>query len=128
MEFREAVEAHDVDRMIASLDEDVVFRSPVVHKPYRGREAAVLIRAAARLFEGHRYVRAIGAEDASDHALVFRGRIGDRELEGCDFIRLNDIGMIDERSVMVTPLSAALALAEGMKAVLEPAEPEAAGR
>jgi ketosteroid isomerase-like protein len=66
MEFREAVEAHDVDRMIDLLDEEVVFRSPVVYKPYRGRdEVAVLIRAAARVFEGHHYVRVIGGEDAS---------------------------------------------------------------
>jgi hypothetical protein len=129
MEFREAVEAHDVDRMIALLDDEVVFRSPVVYQPYRGRdEVAVLIRAAARLFEGHHYVRAIGADAASDHAPVFKARIGDREIEGCDFLHVNDAEKIDEFSIMVRPLSGAMALAEGMKTELEPAESEAGGR
>jgi len=37
--FRDAVEAQDIEAAIALLAEDVVFRSPVVFKPYHGREA-----------------------------------------------------------------------------------------
>ena len=53
---------------------------------------------------------------------MFRARVGDRELEGCDFLHTNDAGLIDELVVMVRPLSAALALVEGMQAELTPAE------
>jgi hypothetical protein len=116
-EFRAAVEAQDLERLVALLDEDVVFRSPVVFKPYRGRDqVAVLLGAVARVFEDFRYEREIGAGHASDH-----------ELEGCDFLHANDAGLIDEIVVMVRPLSAALALVEGMKAELAPAETEAGG-
>jgi SnoaL-like domain len=127
-EFRAAVEAQDLERLVALLDEDVVFRSPVVFKPYRGRDqVAVVLAAVARVLEDFRYQREIGAADASDRALVFRARVGDRELEGCDLLHTNDAGLIDELVVMVRPLSAALALVEGMKAELTPAEIEGGG-
>ena len=44
--------------------------------------------------------------------------MGDRELHGCDFLHTAQDGLIDELTVMVRPLSAALALAEAMKAEL----------
>jgi SnoaL-like domain len=123
--FRTAVEAQDFEAAIALLAEDAVFRSPVVFKPYHGRDAiAPLLFAVSRVFEDFRYEREIGAPEARDHALVFKARIGDRELEGCDFLHTNESGLIDDFSVMVRPLSAALALAEAMKAQLELAQRE----
>jgi hypothetical protein len=120
--FREAVESSDIDRALSLMTEDVVFRSPVVHKPYRGRDAVgVILRSVARVFEDFRYEREIGGEGATDHALVFRARVGDRELEGCDFLHLDDSGLIDELVVMVRPLSGTMALAETMRVELEKA-------
>jgi limonene-1,2-epoxide hydrolase len=117
--FRDAVEAQDIEAAIALLAENVVFRSPVVFKPYHGREAvAPLLRAVSRVFEDFRYEREIGADGASDHALVFSARVGDRKLDGCDFVHTNEHGLIDDFCVMVRPLSGALALAEAMKAEL----------
>lgn len=118
--FRSAVETGDIDRVLELASPDVVFKSPVVFRPYRGRdELGVLLRAVIKVFEDFRYEREIGAEGATDHALVFRARVGDRELEGCDFIHVGADGLIDEFTVMVRPLSAALALAEAMRAELE---------
>jgi hypothetical protein len=122
--FRAAVEARDFEAGIALLADDVVFRSPVVHKPYAGREVvAALLRAVSEIFEDFRYERQIGAPDAADHALVFRTRVGDREIEGCDFIHENADGLIDEFVVMVRPLTGAHALAEAMRAHFEGAVP-----
>jgi len=118
--FRDAIEAQDIEAALTLLAQDVVFRSPVVFKPYHGREAvAPLLLAVSRVFEDFRYEREIGAPDTRDHALVFSARIGDRELEGCDFLHTNEDGLIDDFCVMVRPLSGALALAEAMKAELE---------
>jgi SnoaL-like domain len=101
---------------LALLTDDVVFRSPVVHAPYQGREQVeALLRAVARVLEDFRYTCQIGAPDGADHALVFRARVGDRQVEGCDFIHLNEDGLIDELYVMFRPLSGVLALAEAMK-------------
>ena len=122
--FRAAIEARDIEAAVALLAQDVVFRSPIVFKPYHGREAvAPLLLAVSRVFEDFRYEREIGAPDARDHALVFSARIGDRELDGCDFIHTDEHGLIDDFCVMVRPLSGALALAEAMKAQLEAARP-----
>jgi SnoaL-like domain len=117
--FRAAIEAQDLEGALGLLADDVLFRSPIVFKPYKGRaEVAPLLRAVSRVFEDFRYVREIGASDAHDHALVFEARIGDRQIEGCDFLHTNESGLIDEFAVMVRPLSAALALAEAMQAQL----------
>ena len=44
--------------------------------------------------------------------------MAEKQLEGCDFIQLDEDGAIKEFTVMVRPLSATLALAEAMKARL----------
>src|SRR5436305_2074066 len=117
--FRAALEARDLDAAVALLADDVVFRSPIVFKPYHGRGAVrEILRAVIRVFEDFKYVREIGAADARDHALVFQARVGEKQLEGCDFLHLDESGSIAEFVVMVRPLSGALALAEAMKAQL----------
>ncbi|MGZ5378357.1 MAG: nuclear transport factor 2 family protein [Mycobacterium sp.] len=114
--FRAAIEAQDIDAAVALLREDVVFRSPVVFTPYQGREALRQILAAVmNVFQDFRYVREIGADGARDHALVFEARVGDKQLQGCDFISFDEDGAIEEFTVMVRPMQALLALAEAMK-------------
>jgi hypothetical protein len=115
--FGSAVESGDVDGVLALVSPDVVFNSPVVYRPYRGREVlGVILRAVVRVLEDFHYEREIGAEGASDHALMFRARVGDRELQGCDFLHFGRDGLIEELTVMVRPRSAALALAVAMNA------------
>jgi hypothetical protein len=117
--FGTALEARDVNAAVALLSEDVVFRSPIVFKPYHGRDAvAAIIHAVSRVLEDFRYVREIGAPDATDHALVFQARVGERQVEGCDFLHTDEDGSIDELVVMVRPLTGAHALAGAMKAQL----------
>ena len=117
--FRAAVEARDIEAAIALLTDDVVFRSPAVFTPYQGREAVgTLLRAVIEVFEDFRYTREIGAPGAVDHALVFEARVGDKQLEGCDFLHLTPDGAIDELTVMIRPLKGVLALAEAMQAKL----------
>ena len=127
--FREAVEAQDMDAVEALLAEDVVFTSPVVFKPYPGKAiTAAILHGVARVFEDFRYEREIGDPDGADHALVFAARIGDRELTGCDFIHVNEEGLIDELTVMVRPLSGAQALQAAMGAQFERIAKEAEAR
>ena len=121
--FRAAIEARDLDAVEATLAEDVVFRSPIVFKPYRGRATVrALLEAVARVFEDFSYQREIGAADAADHALVFQARVGDKQIEGCDFLHVDESGSIDELVVMVRPMSGMLALAEAMQAKLAAAQ------
>jgi hypothetical protein len=117
--FRAAVEARDLEAVVALLSDDVVFRSPVTFKPYRGSTVVgAILTAVSEVFEDFSYLREIGAPNARDHALVFQARVGDKQIEGCDFLHIDENGSIDEMMVMVRPLSGALALAEAMKAQL----------
>ncbi|MBB5431428.1 nuclear transport factor 2 family protein [Nocardiopsis composta] len=124
--FRKAVEADDHDAVHALLAEDVVFTSPVAFAPYTGREiTAAIVRAVSRVFTGFHYVKEISSPDGRDHALVFKARVGDREIQGCDFLHTDEQGLIDDFTVMVRPLSAANALAEAMAAQFDRVEQEA---
>ncbi|MFI6565872.1 nuclear transport factor 2 family protein [Streptomyces sp. NPDC050534] len=120
--FGLAMAGHDVDTAVTLLAADVEFRSPVVFTPYRGRDAvAPLLYAVADVLEDFRYTREIGSPDGRDLALVFRARAGGKEIEGCDFLHLDDSGLIDELFVMIRPMSGVHALAEAMKARLDAA-------
>lgn len=126
-EFAHAMVSRDLDRVASLLADDVVFRSPIVYAPYEGLAAVKpLLRAAMEVLEDGRYTREIGEPGAADRALVLRARVGDREVEACDFLHRRDDGLIDEIYVMVRPLSAAIALKEAMGDRLASVEPSAA--
>jgi hypothetical protein len=119
--FRAAAESKDFSSVEEIFSEDVVFRSPVVFKPYEGREALlVLLGAVVRVFEDFRYVEQVETGDAA--VLMFEARVGDRDLQGVDILRFGDDGLIREMTVMVRPMSGVNALAEAMQRLLEAAQ------
>jgi hypothetical protein len=116
--FREAVEAGDLEAMEAALDRNVTFHSPVVFKPYEGREAVMaLLSLVAQVFEDFRYVDELQGQGTT--CLLFKARVGDRELDGIDYLRHGPDGLVTELTVMVRPYSAATALRDAMGAKLE---------
>jgi hypothetical protein len=118
--FRAAAEAKDFSRLEELTTEDVIFRSPVVFKPYEGREAlAVVLGAVVQVLEDFRYVDQV--ETGRTAVLVFKARIGDRELDGVDVLRFDGEGRLAELMVMVRPMSGMQALAEAMQRKLEEA-------
>ena len=118
--FRAAAESKDFSAIDELFAEDVVFRSPVVFKPYRGRDAvAMLLAAVAQVFEDFRYTDQVETGDTA--VLAFSARVGDRELDGIDLLRFDDTGAVSELAVYVRPLSGANALAAAMQRML--AEP-----
>jgi len=113
--FRAAVEAGDFDALPALCHEDVVFRSPIAHKPYQGREAVgAILRAVSRVFEDLTYIREIGGGDSPDSALIFVAKVGGLDINGCDFLHVGPDGLIDEFTVMLRPLKAVNAFVERM--------------
>jgi SnoaL-like protein len=112
--FRAAVEAEDPDALTDALADDVVFRSPAVFKPYEGKAvvSAILVQGAMKVFEDFRYTDQL--EDSGVATLIFRARVGDRELDGLDLLRFDADGNVGELMVMVRPMSGLNALAEAM--------------
>jgi SnoaL-like domain len=115
--FRSAVEARDLDLMRDALHPQVRFFSPVVFKPYEGRDAVMrLLGHVIEVFEAFRYTDQL--EGVGSSGLVFKAKVGDKEVQGWDFLQLDSAGLVTELTVMVRPLSGAIALAEAMGARL----------
>jgi len=115
--FRRAVEAKDLEAAKASLREDVVLHSPILFRGFEGREVVmgVLSHVAATL-EDFRYTDELAEADTV--ALRFKARVGDLELEGIDFLELDEDGLVRELTVFMRPMSALKAFNERMAARL----------
>ncbi|MBW2423421.1 MAG: nuclear transport factor 2 family protein [Deltaproteobacteria bacterium] len=118
------------------LAEEVVFHSPIVHSPQKGRALTKLyLMAAYSVLPGDatnesgvegeteekagsfRYVREVfGAQDA---VLEFVTEIDGIVVNGVDMIRWNDAGRIVDFKVMVRPLKAIQKVHAQMAAMLE---------
>jgi hypothetical protein len=111
--FAQAVLADDHDAALATLADDVEFRSPAVYKPYRGKETvAQILRLVATVFENFRYT----AEwrDGRTTVLFFEANVGDRDLQGIDILEENADGLVERFTVMIRPLSGLQAVARTM--------------
>lgn len=112
--FRTAVEAADHAGMVDAVADEIRLHSPVAFRPFEGREAvSQLFAALLETFEDFHYTDELDGGDGV-HALIFRARIGDKQVEGLDLIRLDDEGKIYDFTVMVRPASGLMALAEAI--------------
>ena len=118
----------------ALLADDVVFYSPVVFTPQRGKTVTKLYLAAAgATFEGDegaaeetgdsssgsggfRYVTKVLSGDTA--VLEFETSMGGKYVNGVDIIRCNEQGQIVEFKVMIRPLQAIQAMHAAMGAML----------
>ncbi len=122
------------------LDEDVVFYSPVVFTPQRGRDITKLyLQAAGGTLGGDdsgsgdgssssfgdgggapgafRYVKEV--VQGHNAILEFETTMDGKYVNGIDLITCNDEGRIVEFKVMIRPLQAINAVHAAMKAMLE---------
>jgi hypothetical protein len=115
--FGVAIEANDETAALATIADDVVFRSPAVHKPYHGREQVeAILRLVATVFQDFRYTSEW--RDGRTTILFFEAHVGDRDLQGVDILEENDAGEIAQFTVMIRPLSGLQAVANAMAAKL----------
>jgi len=134
--FRRAVEAKDLDAITSMLDPAVEFHSPVMVKPYLGRDqVAALIRVLFQTFEDFSYTaelidsahcgRCAPAHRPSTLALVFDATVMGKAVQGLDLIHFNDSGLVTNLTVMVRPLPAAMTLARAVGKRMEEPAPSA---
>ncbi len=108
--FRRAVEAADLDAMMACFADGAALQSPISFKPFLGRDAIrILLSILLQVFRDFRYTDELTAGDGTA-ALIFRTRVGEREVQGLDLIRFDGDGKIAELTVMVRPRSGSEAL------------------
>jgi hypothetical protein len=118
--WKAAVAAAEISALESLLAEDVVFRSPVVFAPTTGRGPTTMILAAVtEVFGELRYTHAYLDEpngvtlQFATTAVADDGRRLD--VEGVDIFRLDETGRITSLTVMLRPLSAALAVGARMR-------------
>jgi hypothetical protein len=101
------VESRELARLEALLAEDVVFHSPVLHTPQRGKALTSLYLTGAYHVladAGFRYVReVVGPNDA---VLEFTAELDGIHINGVDMMRWNAEGKIVDFKVMIRPLKA----------------------
>jgi ketosteroid isomerase-like protein len=108
--FRAAIEERDLDRAADLFREDAVFRSPVLFKPYEGRDQVLKVLRAAEQVLGiggkFRYVHQL--EDPDDHVAIleFASEVDGKQVEGIDKLTFDEDGLITELKVMIRPASA----------------------
>jgi hypothetical protein len=110
------------------LADDVVFYSPVVYTPQRGKGITSLyLQAAARALPGNavdgafRYTKKILAGDTA--VLEFETTVAGKYVNGVDIIRCDEAGRIVEFRVMIRPLQAVNVVHEQMRAALSSMQP-----
>jgi hypothetical protein len=111
--FRRAAEEKDLELLVSTLREDVELHSPILFRGFEGRDAvsAVLSHVAAVL-EDLRYLDELHGERSV--ALRFEATVGDRELEGVDYLTLDEEGRVADLTVFMRPLSALTRFNEAM--------------
>ena len=118
--WHHVVSSRDPATLKALLADDVVFHSPVVHTPQRGKAITLqyLMGATQVLNSKHfRYERQIlGSHDAM---LEFSTEIDGIQINGVDLIRWNDDGLIIDFKVMLRPLKAVNLVHQKMGEMLE---------
>ena len=104
--------------VLEAFADGAVLHSPITFRPFEGKAAiARLLGILMQVFQDFRYTDELTAEDGTK-ALIFRTRVGDRDVEGLDLIRFDDAGLIRDFTVMVRPRSAVEALLREVSARL----------
>lgn len=106
------------------LCDGVVFFSPIVFTPQRGKEVtAMYLQAAKQVLPGNEadglfhYTKEVLAGDQA--VLEFETTLAGKYVNGVDIIRCDQSGRIVEFRVMIRPLQAVNAVHEQMRAMLE---------
>lgn len=107
VELWHRVVAGDVSILAELLADDVVFYSPVVFTPQRGKAITSLyLQGAAEVLGGteFRYTKQVLA---GRHAVLeFETTVDDKHVNGVDILSCDDAGRIVEFRVMLRPLQA----------------------
>src|SRR3954462_15248756 len=108
--FRETFKERDFDAMRELLHPDGVLNSPILSRPFVGREAVLeLFEVITETLEDVRYT-----EDMREGSVIFSSwhtRVRGTEMQGSDILRLDEGGRIVEFTVFFSPLKGITVLA-----------------
>jgi hypothetical protein len=107
--FTAAMQRKDLNAMLTHMADDIILKTPLAAEPVTGKAA---IRPVVEAL--------LGVVDAFDFREIMQGpqhvssffkvTVGAIELDGMDYWRLDDAGLIQEMTVLWRPLPAAVAV------------------
>lgn len=118
--WQDYYQSHDPAKLSALLSEDVVFYSPVVLTPQRGKQITMAYLLAADQVlnnDSFVYTRELVCEDQI--ILEFELELNGIQVNGVDIMQWNNDGQITEFKVMVRPLKAVHQIHEEMGKMLQ---------
>ncbi len=107
--FLDAIHRLDIVAAAAYIDDAIVVRNPLFPEPIMGKAAVIpVLTHVLAIADRYEVVDTLRSE--THFAVVHRFIFGDVEIEGVDYIHLNDAGLIDALTVMWRPLPAVVAV------------------
>ena len=98
----------DLEAMLPHMADDMVLKTPLVAEPFKGKAAIrPVVEALLGVVDKFDFREIM---QGPEHVSVFFGvTVGTAELDGMDYIRLNEAGLVQEMSVLWRPLPAVVA-------------------
>ena len=117
-EFADALASKDLDRYSQWFADDMRLYTPVHEEPSVSKQAACqILPIVFSLFENFHYLDVFTGQQT--HALIFRAEVSGIPLEGVDYLRTDDNGLVTEFSVTMRPLKAITALSKAIGAKMQ---------
>ena len=118
--WHDVVKNRDYNLLTEILHNDVIFYSPVVYSPQRGKDITLkYLAAASEVFNSSnfKYIKEINNQNFT--SLEFTLTIEDTEINGIDLISWDDAGLITEFKVFMRPLRGVNLMHKLMQQMLE---------
>jgi ketosteroid isomerase-like protein len=107
--FTAAMQRKDLEAMLTHMADDIILKTPLAAEPFKGKAA---IRPVVEAL--------LGVVDKFDFREIMQGpqhvsaffgiTVGSNELDGVDYWRINQAGLIQEMTVLWRPLPAVIAV------------------
>jgi hypothetical protein len=107
--FTAAMRRKDLDTMLTHMADDIILKTPLVAEPFKGKAAIrPVVEALLRVVDKFDFREIM---QGPGHVSAFFGiTVGSNELDGVDFWRIDEAGLIQEMTVLWRPLPAIVAV------------------
>jgi hypothetical protein len=113
--FTAAMQRKDLEAMLTHMADDIVLKTPLAAEPFTGKAAIrPVVTALLGVVDQFDFREVL---QGPEHVSAFFGiTVGAEQLDGVDYWRLNDSGLIQEMTVLWRPLPAAIAVEKKLAA------------
>jgi hypothetical protein len=121
-ELADALASKDVNRYSAWFAEDMKLYTPIHEEPSVGKQAACqILPLVFSFFDNFHYPDVFSGQQS--HSLIFRAEVNGISLDGVDYLKLNDSGLVTDFFVMMRPLKAITALSDLIGIAMQKTKP-----